>query len=68
MLWFFSFRNNSNPDLALSSSEVFKINGVDEDNLYAVFVTYIEIYNNIVYDLLEEGSLGRRYVKQMSVL
>nr|XP_034192116.1 kinesin-like protein KIF23 isoform X1 [Osmia lignaria] len=27
---------------------------VDEDNVYAVFVTYIEVYNNSVYDLLEE--------------
>lgn len=27
---------------------------VDEDNAYAVFVTYIEIYNNSVYDLLED--------------
>ena len=28
--------------------------GVDEDSSYAVFVSYIEIYNNYVYDLLEE--------------
>lgn len=28
---------------------------VDEDNAYAVFVTYIEVYNNSVYDLLEEN-------------
>ena len=27
---------------------------VDEDNNYAVFVSYIEIYNNLIYDLLEE--------------
>ena len=31
-----------------------KIEDVDEDNSYAVFVSYIEIYNNYVYDLLEE--------------
>lgn len=30
------------------------INDVDEDNNYAVFVSYIEIYNNYIYDLLEE--------------
>ena len=29
---------------------------VDEDSLYAVFVSYVEIYNNYVYDLLEEQS------------
>lgn len=26
---------------------------IEEDNAYSVFVTYIEIYNNIPYDLLE---------------
>ena len=31
-----------------------KVEEVDEDNSYAVFVSYIEIYNNFVYDLLEE--------------
>lgn len=28
--------------------------GVDEDSCYAVFVSYVEIYNNFIYDLLEE--------------
>ncbi|XP_076242067.1 kinesin-like protein KIF23 [Calliopsis andreniformis] len=27
---------------------------IDEDNAYAVFVTYVEIYNNSIYDLLED--------------
>lgn len=31
-----------------------KIAEVDEDNVYSVFVSYIELYNNYVYDLLEE--------------
>lgn len=31
-----------------------RVEDVDEDNTYAVFVSYIEIYNNYVYDLLEE--------------
>jgi kinesin family protein 23 len=31
-----------------------KIESVVEDNTYAVFVTYVEIYNNAVYDLLED--------------
>lgn len=30
---------------------------VDEDNAYAVFVTYTEIYNNSVYDLLEDSDV-----------
>lgn len=48
-------KNNSNPDLAMSSSDVTKIEGINEDNQYAVFVTYVEIYNNSVFDLLEDG-------------
>ncbi|XP_030354084.1 kinesin-like protein KIF23 isoform X6 [Strigops habroptila] len=31
-----------------------KAEEVDEDNVYGVFVSYIEIYNNYIYDLLEE--------------
>lgn len=30
------------------------LNEVDEDNSYAVFVSYFEIYNNYIYDLLDE--------------
>lgn len=48
-------KNNSNPNLAMSESEVTKIDGINEDHQYAVFVTYIEIYNNSVFDLLEDG-------------
>ena len=39
--------------------------GVDEDSLYTVFVSYVEIYNNYVYDLLEEqqaNSIKQKYV------
>ncbi|NXP07312.1 KIF23 protein, partial [Thinocorus orbignyianus] len=32
-----------------------KAEEVDEDNVYSVFVSYIEIYNNYIYDLLEEA-------------
>ncbi|XP_075714476.1 kinesin-like protein KIF23 isoform X5 [Rhinoderma darwinii] len=34
-----------------------KIEEVDEDSVYSVFVSYIEIYNNYIYDLLEEVSI-----------
>ena len=42
-----------------------RINSVDEDNVYSVFISYIEIYNNYLYDLLEElPETGRpRWVK-----
>ncbi|NXI38034.1 KIF23 protein, partial [Galbula dea] len=32
-----------------------RVEEVDEDNVYSVFVSYIEIYNNYIYDLLEEA-------------
>ncbi|XP_023936954.1 kinesin-like protein KIF23 [Bicyclus anynana] len=48
-------KNNSNPNLAMSDTEMNKIDGLNEDNQYAVFVTYIEIYNNSVFDLLDDG-------------
>ncbi|XP_060116133.1 kinesin-like protein KIF23 isoform X1 [Heteronotia binoei] len=34
-----------------------KLEDVDEDNVYSVFVSYIEIYNNYIYDLLDEAPL-----------
>lgn len=44
----------------------FKIEDLEIDNGYAVFVSYVEIYNNYVYDLLEDLAfdpiLGNKYV------
>lgn len=34
---------------------------VDPDYVYAVFITYVEIYNNSVYDLLEDDELRSKY-------
>lgn len=49
-------RKNSDPEIASQASADSSIlPGIDEDNMYAVFVTYIEVYNNSVYDLLEDG-------------
>ncbi len=31
-----------------------RLDVAEEDNNYAVFVSYVEIYNNYIYDLLEE--------------
>lgn len=36
-----------------ASTDVTSLSGLDEDNCFAVFITYVEIYNNSVYDLLE---------------
>uniref|UniRef100_A0A8C7U066 Kinesin-like protein n=1 Tax=Oncorhynchus mykiss TaxID=8022 RepID=A0A8C7U066_ONCMY len=38
----------------ISPEEACKCEGVDEDSCYSVFVSYIEIYNNYIYDLLED--------------
>ncbi|XP_051953413.1 kinesin-like protein KIF23 isoform X1 [Xyrauchen texanus] len=38
----------------ISPEEACRADGVDEDGSYSVFVSYIEIYNNYIYDLLEE--------------
>ncbi|XP_045585184.2 kinesin-like protein KIF23 isoform X1 [Procambarus clarkii] len=31
-----------------------RIANIDDDNVFSIFVAYIEIYNNYIYDLLEE--------------
>lgn len=36
-----------------ASTDVTTLSGLDEDNSFAIFITYVEIYNNSVYDLLE---------------
>ncbi len=30
---------------------------VDEDSSYSVFISYVEIYNNFIYDLLEDRNM-----------
>ncbi|KAI5719091.1 hypothetical protein M8J76_004917 [Diaphorina citri] len=35
-----------------------KVEDIEEDNVYSVFVSYIEIYNNSVHDLLEDMPEG----------
>ncbi|GAB0090351.1 Kinesin-like protein [Sergentomyia squamirostris] len=53
-------RKDSDPEIASrASTDVSALSGIDEDNMYAVFVTYVEVYNNSVYDLLEEGSIQK---------
>jgi kinesin family member 23 len=36
-----------------ASSDVTTLYGLDEDNNYAVFISYVEIYNNSIFDLLD---------------
>ncbi|XP_010768266.1 kinesin-like protein KIF23 isoform X1 [Notothenia coriiceps] len=52
-----SSRQKADPELAdmINSEEACKSENVDEDCCYSVFVSYIEIYNNYIYDLLEDA-------------
>jgi len=52
-------RNNTSGDPNLSNrvADQDKVEAVDEDQLYSVFISYVEIYNNYIYDLLEPTAL-----------
>ncbi|XP_034535873.1 kinesin-like protein KIF23 isoform X4 [Notolabrus celidotus] len=52
-----SSRHKADPEFAdmISSEEACKSESVDEDCCYSVFVSYIEVYNNYIYDLLEDA-------------
>lgn len=53
-------RKESDPEIASqASADASILNGIDEDNMYAVFITYVEVYNNSVYDLLEDGPIQK---------
>lgn len=64
----FYYRNNNFNDDVLKTpfmdkfasriKDETKIDSLDEDNMYAIFITYIEIYNNNVYDLLDDSLDG----------
>ncbi|XP_036399885.1 kinesin-like protein KIF23 [Megalops cyprinoides] len=51
-----SSRQKLDPEFAdmINPQEACRAEDVDEDSSYSVFVSYIEIYNNYIYDLLEE--------------
>ncbi|XP_046389850.1 kinesin-like protein KIF23 [Ischnura elegans] len=44
----------SNENLAARIPDVNKVGDVDDDCLYSVFVSHVEIYNNLIYDLLDD--------------
>lgn len=60
MIWcaafWFDFRQKLDPEIAdmIKPEEAYKTDAIDEDSCYSIFVSYIEIYNNYIYDLLEE--------------
>ncbi|XP_029043379.1 kinesin-like protein KIF23 [Osmia bicornis bicornis] len=58
--------SDSNP-LILREIEESQAITVDQDNAYAVFVTYVEIYNNSVYDLLEDEDIRTKTLQSKIV-
>ncbi|XP_077173791.1 kinesin-like protein KIF23 isoform X8 [Paroedura picta] len=50
-------RRQIDPEIAdmINVQDNCRLEDVDEDNVYSVFVSYIEIYNNYIYDLLDEA-------------
>lgn len=62
-------RQNTDIEIAsTASNDVTTCAGIDEDNSYAVFITYIEIYNNSVFDLLEPASSNRNQAPQTKII
>ncbi|KAH8398275.1 hypothetical protein KR215_002303 [Drosophila sulfurigaster] len=57
----FAFRRKeSDPEIASQASvEPTPLSVLDEDNMYSVFITYVEMYNNSVYDLLEDSGIQK---------
>lgn len=48
---------DSNPTVVTHERNESQSVMIEPDNAYAVFVTYVEIYNNSVYDLLDEDDI-----------
>lgn len=48
-------KNSGNSPFCYENDGI-KIKDLTESNRFAIFITYIEIYNNIVYDLLDEST------------
>jgi hypothetical protein len=46
-------RDNSKVAVPLMTIHTLQVLNIDEDSVYSVFVSYVEIYNNYIYDLLE---------------
>ena len=58
--FFFCSRQDAYESKEPRTEDLSILSGVDSDSLYAVFVTYVEIYNNSVFDLLESQSTDSR--------
>ncbi|XP_039305232.1 kinesin-like protein KIF23 isoform X2 [Solenopsis invicta] len=57
---------DSNPMVAHNCNESQSV-AIESDNAYAVFATYVEIYNNNVYDLLDEDDIRTKALQSKIV-
>lgn len=48
------YRRDDATEYGQQISNCVQLEGIDEDSTYAIFISYVGIYNNIVYDLLED--------------
>lgn len=48
------YRADDSTEYGQQTSHSVQLENIDEDSIYAVFVSCVEIYNNVVYDLLED--------------
>jgi len=49
------YRSDDSTEYGQQTSHCVQLENIDEDSIYAVFVSCVEIYNNVVYDLLEHS-------------
>lgn len=57
---------DSNPTVAHERNESQTVM-IESDNAYAIFITYVEIYNNNVYDLLDEDDIRTKTLQSKIV-
>ena len=50
---YYNRNNTSDPNLSRRLPDETKVDDVDQNQVYAVFISYCEIYNKYIYDLLE---------------
>ncbi|XP_058831630.1 kinesin-like protein KIF23 [Topomyia yanbarensis] len=59
-------RKDTDPEIASKASvDPSEVSGIDEDNIYSVFISYVEVYNNSVFDLLEETTVQKTLQSKM---
>lgn len=55
-----SFSNSSDPNLSNRLPDETRVDDIDRNSVYAVFISYCEIYNKYIYDLLEDSPLSAK--------